>query len=139
MIRRAKEGGDDCFFFRTFEVENVPRKLDDGDLESETDSEVRDLFLSCPFRRGDHSLGTPQSESTWNEDSVRGADGLPRGVELLRTFLLSFRFEVGRFDPSDFEFATALERGVFERFDDRGVGILQRRVLSDEADRNFVE
>lgn len=72
-------------------------------------------------------------------DALGGADCLPRGVELLWPLVLRLELEIGSLDPSDVELAAAAHRSVFERLGDRGVRVLQRGVLANEADRNLVK
>ena len=54
----------------TFKTEDVPRKLDDGDLEAEADTQVGNLLLPGPFSRSDHTLSSAKSETTGHEDTA---------------------------------------------------------------------
>jgi hypothetical protein len=145
---------------RTLEAHNIPRKLDDSDLETKADTEVGNLLLTSPLGRRNHTLRTAKTETTGNEDtamrregsvssrwcgikeerdSLGSANGLPSGVELLRPFVLSLSLKIRRLNPSHRELATALHRSVLERLDNRGVRVLEGGVLADEDDRNLVE
>jgi hypothetical protein len=55
---------------RTGDADDVPRKLDDSDLESKADTQERHLLLSRPLGSGDHSLRTTKSKSTGDEDTA---------------------------------------------------------------------
>ena len=53
----------------TLETTDVSCPFDDGNLETETNTQVWDFLFSGPFGRRDHSLGTSQSETTGNDDT----------------------------------------------------------------------
>jgi len=53
----------------TLEPTDVSCPFNNGDLETKTDTQVRDFLFSSPFGSRDHTLGTPQSETTGNDDT----------------------------------------------------------------------
>ena len=55
---------------RTLETDDVPCKLDDGDLEAKTDAEEGHSLLASPLRREHHALGSAHAETAWDEDAA---------------------------------------------------------------------
>lgn len=114
-VGRQREGGRG----QTGETDDVASVLDDGDLETEADSEVRDLLLASPLGGGDHALSAAKSKASgdqdtagvgrklvnrfeprvWGKDVLDTADCLPCGVELLWPFVLRFWLEIRSFYP----------------------------------------
>lgn len=116
------------------EPTHVPSPFDDGDLEPEADTEEGHLFLSRPLDGGDHTLGPSMSEPTGDDDPLGATDGPPGVVVLDRVRGLGLGLKVGRVDPLEVELFAAAHRGVFERFDDGHVRVLEGDVFADEDD-----
>jgi hypothetical protein len=53
---------------RAREPADVPRPLDDSELEAEADAQKRDLTLASALDRGDLSLGASYAETAGDKD-----------------------------------------------------------------------
>ena len=55
----------------TLETTDVSCPFNNGDLESKTNTQEWDFLFSCPFDGRDHTLCTPETETTRNNDTPK--------------------------------------------------------------------
>lgn len=53
----------------TLETTDVSCPLNNGDLESKTNTQKWDFLFSCPLDGRDHTLCTPETETTGNDNT----------------------------------------------------------------------
>ncbi len=123
---------------RALHVAHMARKLNNSDLHTEADTKVWGFVGTCPLRSLDHTLGTAVSETTWNQDSIGGADLVPRLVVSGWVALLGCVLQLGGVDPAEVELLLAAHSGVLERLDDGKVGVVEGGVLADQSDVDFL-
>jgi hypothetical protein len=138
----------------TLETADVSCPFNDGDLETKTDTQEWDFLFSGPLGSRDHTLCTPQSETTRNDDtpmpSARVATGSlchslggtksPPGIvvpnriggrhlclEVRRIYPLSHELRPclnTRMTYLEIQLLTTSHRSVLESFDHTHVGVL---------------
>jgi len=118
---------------------NVAGPLDNGDLETETDTEEGDLLLTGPLDSGNHTLSATDTETAGDDDALGRADSAPSVVVANGVVGLHLGLEVTRVDPLKLELATTAHRGVLEGLDDRHVRVLEGGVLADKDNGDRVK
>lgn len=114
---RVRRVGNELGRVGLLETANVSGPFDDGDLETEADTEVWDVLLTRPLGSGNHALGTSKTETTGDNNtpvSLRqlvsiktgrihdlpgGANGLPGVMEFDGVLSLHSKLQVGRVNP----------------------------------------
>ena len=105
-------------------AEHIPCELDDRDLHTEADAEVRNLMLTRVLCRHDHPLDSTGTETARNQDAI------DPGKQRLRTGLL----ELLGIHPADLHLRTISDAAVLQGLHDTEVGIMQLRILPDDGD-----
>lgn len=113
--------------------------LDNGNLHSEADTQVRDSVLSGPLGGSNHSLSSTRSESTRNQDSVSGAHIVPCLVVFCRVARVGRGLKGLGLNPDEVQLAVAAHRRVLKGLDGGQVRVVKVGVLSDECDGDSVK
>ncbi len=105
-------------------AEHIPRELDDRDLHTEADAEVRNLMLTRILCCHDHALDTTGAETARNQDPI------DPGEQRLCAGLL----ELLGIHPADLHLRTVCDTTMLQGLHDAEVGIMQLRILADDGD-----
>ena len=97
--------------------------LDDGNLHTEANAEVRDVALSCVLCGINHTLDTAVAEAARHKDAITALEHF--GSVFLRD-------ELG-IDPIDLDLCAVLIAGMVECFDDGKVCVMQFDIFADKA------
>ena len=108
---------------------NVAGILDDCALHAETNSEIRHLLFACVLDRANHSGNAAFAEAARNKDAIEFGE-FRRTVD---------RFQALGFDPMNPRLQVVLQAAVDKGFTQALVRVFQGNVLTDDADRNFVQ
>jgi len=117
----------------------VARELDDRDLHTQADTQIRNLLRACPFCCLDHTLRSTVPEATRNKNAVCSADCMPGRMKFGGAVGSSFFLEVGGINPDEVELLIASHSAVFEGFDDREVAVVEICVFTNKCDGDGLE
>ena len=109
-------------------AEDVSCKLNDGDLHSQADAEVRDIMLPGVLNGADLSLDSTVSEAAGNQDSVhvrKDLTGVFRGYRL-------------GVHPLHLYLGGVFVSGVAQSLRHRKIGIVQLNILAHQPDMYFL-
>src|SRR5690349_17085504 len=107
---------------RFLEPERVPRKLDGGDLHSQTKAEVRNAPLAGVLRGQNLPLDSALAKSAWDEDAAQTLE------DLLRAFL----FDVLGVDLLNLDAAIVRDAAMDNGFVYALISVLQLDILAHD-------
>ena len=103
---------------------NIPGVLNDGDLHTKADAEIRHLLFPGVLRRKDHALNAPAAKAAGNDDAVQMGQLFAHGI--LRQCL--------RIDPLDVHHGVQRVARMAQSFRHGEIGVVKLDVLAHEAD-----
>ena len=103
---------------------NIPGILNDGDLHTKADAEIRHLLFPGVLRRKDHALNAPAAKAAGNDDAVQMGQLFAHGV--LRQCL--------RIDPLNIHHGVQRVARMAQSFRHGEIGVVKLDVLAHEAD-----
>merc|ERR1719494_1391192 len=115
-------------------VQDIPSKLDHRALEAEADTKVRLSCGSTPAGSFHLSRGASHPKATWHNHPIDLTKRLPCFMVLHRISNLRLLLQVCSSNVSKFELVVCRQGSVSQRLDDRGVSVLQLRVLPHQGD-----
>eukprot|EP00054_Salpingoeca_dolichothecata_P026223 m.186567 g.186567 ORF g.186567 m.186567 type:complete len:162 (-) comp25593_c1_seq10:954-1439(-) len=59
------------------QLENMPTHLNYSDLQSQTNTKIRDFLLACPFTSGDFTLNASATKATWYDNATGSTKSAP--------------------------------------------------------------
>ncbi len=108
-------------------AQHVTGELDDRDLHTQADAQIRDLVLTGITYRRDLALDAAQTETARHEN---GVDTFQQAGALI--------LDVFGVDITQVHFGTALDASVAHRLDQRFVRVQKFHVLTDHGDGDFL-
>ena len=113
---------------RLFQLQNVPRKFDGGDLHSETQAEIGNFLFPRVLHGFDFAFDATLAESARHEDAAQA----------FQYFFRAFFFNFLGIHPHNFHAAIVGDAAVADGFIHGFVGVLQADIFADDADADAV-
>ncbi|ANB11045.1 hypothetical protein AWJ20_3841 [Sugiyamaella lignohabitans] len=113
--------------------------INDTNLETKTNTEVRNQIFTGPASSSNHTLSTSGTKSTRNKNTISRAETAPGLVVVDLVSNGAFDLKIGSFDPNNLELKLASQSRVLKSLDNRNITVLKIGIFTDQGNSDLLE